>query len=458
VWRYAHYAWGEPDTWGGNAQTFWNAGPQLPLPLQQFPNGGGVAPRQGDIMVFGPGWLGSYWDGAGHVAVVRDVGSNYVDVVEQNATASGTDRFALSGSRVTANGYTPLTGWLRNTTQVPVELQPRNVAGTPQTVSDRSGEADVLWRGTDNRLWTIGYRNLRWAPQSTAITTSNNVPLASDPTVVSTGPGKIDAFWQGNDSNLWHSHYTAGYFGSGSWSLPDSLSSGSSVQSAPSAVSVGGGAVDIFWKGPGGTLYADRYNGTNSSFLPISGTALVSTPYAVAIGNGAAEVFWRGSGNNLWSDTVTPWASGSPRLLAWAALGSDPAPVSDGQGNVDVFWRGSDGTLWHMAQTSGSWRATGQISSQPIVGNTTAVETSPGSITAVVQRTDGDLAAAVTIPSGGFVGPELLGDGPVGSNPTAVAYSQSAIYVYWRGLDSGLWYSPACPGCGQVPSVGTALS
>jgi hypothetical protein len=105
-----------------------------------------------------------------------------------------------------------------------------------------------------------------------------------------------------------------------------------------------------------------------------------------------------------------------------------------------------------MAQTSGSWSAVGQISSQQIVGNTTAVETSPGSITVVVQRTDGILAAVITIRSIGFVGPELLGDGPVGSSPTAVAYSQSAIYVYWRGQDYGLWYSPACPGCGQVPT------
>ena len=39
-------------------------------------------------MIFGPGWLGSYWDGSGHVAIVRDVGPGYVDVVEQNATSS----------------------------------------------------------------------------------------------------------------------------------------------------------------------------------------------------------------------------------------------------------------------------------------------------------------------------------------------------------------------------------
>ncbi|MBV8301319.1 MAG: CHAP domain-containing protein, partial [Candidatus Dormibacteraeota bacterium] len=77
--RYAYYAWGEPATWDGyggdqgDAYEMWNAGPALPVPLEQFPNGGGVPPQVGDLMVFNQGWLGSYWDGAGHVAVVTSV-------------------------------------------------------------------------------------------------------------------------------------------------------------------------------------------------------------------------------------------------------------------------------------------------------------------------------------------------------------------------------------------------
>ncbi len=150
--RYAYYAWGEPTNWypygaTGGASTMWQAGPALPIPLAQFRNGAGTPPMQGDLMIFAPGWLGSYWDGSGHVAIVRDVGPNYVDVVEQNATASGTDRFALNGSTVTAGGYTPIIGWLRETEQTPVELVTSNVAGTPQSVSDQPGDMDVIWRG-----------------------------------------------------------------------------------------------------------------------------------------------------------------------------------------------------------------------------------------------------------------------------------------------------------------------
>ncbi len=165
--RYAYYAWGEPKNWygygaTGGASTMWQAAPNLPVPLAQFPNGAGTPPMQGDLMIFAPGWLGSYWDGSGHVAVVRDVGPGYVDIVEQNATSSGTDRFALSGSRVTVNGYTPLIGWLRETEQTPVELTAANVAGTPQSVSDQQGDMDVIWRGSDSELHDLAYRNQSW--------------------------------------------------------------------------------------------------------------------------------------------------------------------------------------------------------------------------------------------------------------------------------------------------------
>ena len=48
----------------------------------------------------------------------------------------------------------PYYGW-----PDPVALPRHNVAGTPQTVSDQSGDIDVLWRGTNEHVWTLGYRN-----------------------------------------------------------------------------------------------------------------------------------------------------------------------------------------------------------------------------------------------------------------------------------------------------------
>ncbi len=51
--RYAYYAWGEPADWdgyggaNGSAAQMWQAGPALPVPLQQFSQGGGVPPQRG---------------------------------------------------------------------------------------------------------------------------------------------------------------------------------------------------------------------------------------------------------------------------------------------------------------------------------------------------------------------------------------------------------------------------
>ncbi len=48
----------------------------------------------------------------------------------------------------------PYYGW-----PDPVALAATNVAGTPQTVSDQAGDIDVLWRGTNDHVWTLRYRN-----------------------------------------------------------------------------------------------------------------------------------------------------------------------------------------------------------------------------------------------------------------------------------------------------------
>ncbi|HZU76857.1 MAG TPA: CHAP domain-containing protein, partial [Dehalococcoidia bacterium] len=162
--RYAYYAWGEPASWygyggdQGSAYQMWNAAPALPVPLAQYANGGGTLPRVGDLMIFNQGWLGSYWDGAGHVAVVSNVDTvdGYVSVVEQNATSTGTDTFALSGTTVTAYGYTPVMGWLRpmmvaplppteNTTKFTVSWSPPTGLPAPSSY--------VLWVQPDGGAW-----------------------------------------------------------------------------------------------------------------------------------------------------------------------------------------------------------------------------------------------------------------------------------------------------------------
>ena len=83
------------------------------------------------------------------------------------------------------------------------------------------------------------------------------------------------------------------------------------------------------------------------------------------------------------------------------------------------------------------------------LGRPSAVEPTPG-ITLVLPRSDAKLAAVLALPAIGWVGPELLGDGPAGSDPSSLA-SGPAINVFWRGQDGGLWSSAACPGCAPPP-------
>lgn len=449
VLRYAHFAIGEPDRWGGDAATFWDAGPTLPIPLQQFPNGGGTPPMQGDILVFNSGWLGSYYDGPGHVAVIRDVGPNYVDIVQQNATPTGTDRLPMNGTTLSANGYTPIIGWLRNTKQVPVRVAGSNMAGTPVSVSDRPGNSDALWRGSDNALWTVSYRNNRWGTTASSVSITN---VASDPTAISTTSGTIDAFYRGTDGNLWHLSYKEGFFGSGTWSAPSST--GIAIASAPHAIANGSTAY-IFWKSSTGLLDFSRYvSGGSISPLPIAGTSLASDPIATTYGNGGISVFWRDPSGALGYVPMSIWGSGHATLLTGAGtLTSDPAAGGTASGTVSAFWRGADGTLWAMSQSSGSWSAPASVAAQQIVGNPTAVGLTNGNITVDVEGTDANLYAVISIPSVGFVGPEQLGDGPVASSPSEMTPQSDAAYVFWRGSDNALWYSPACSGCGAPPTV-----
>jgi len=139
--------------------------------------------------------------------------------------------------------------------------QAANVAGTPQTVSDQAGNINVLWRGANNHLWSLAFRNGTWGSASTDISAAGGTvaTLLSDPSVVSTGAGQIDAFWKGEDGRLWQARFTGGWFGSGTWSAPVSLGFGP-LGSLPRAVSPGPGLIDVVWKGSGGALWADRYN------------------------------------------------------------------------------------------------------------------------------------------------------------------------------------------------------
>ena len=447
--RYAYYAWGEPADWGGAAYTMWGAGPTLPIPLTQYANGSGTPPMQGDLMVFAPGWLGSYWDGSGHVAIVRDVGPGYVDVVEQNATSSGTDRFPLNGSRVTANGYTPIIGWLRETEQTPVELVSSNVAGTPQSVSDQSGDIDVVWRGAaDSKLYDLAYRNESWQSAS-AISGAN---VASTPAVVSPSPGQVDAFWEDASGNLWQVQSQSGFFGAEAWSTPQQLNVGHlALGSAPTAVSQAPGQLEVFWKAIDNTLWSENYNGVWSAPTPLNSGIITGNPQAVATSDGTVALVWRDTAGNLWTDLGASFGWFGVHEVGSAALASDPTVVASGPGTVDAIWRTQSGSVWAAGITPNGGTAQVEVDSAVSMGRPAAAGTAASSVTVVMQRANGSLAAAIYDPINGWVGPQQLNRVAASAQLSAVSWYGNAVAAFWQGSGGSLWWSPACDGCAAHP-------
>jgi hypothetical protein len=454
--RYAYYAWGEPTNWYpygaiGGASTMWQAGPALPVPLAQFRNGAGSPPMQGDLMIFGPGWLGSYWDGSGHVAIVRDVGPGYVDVVEQNATASGTDRFALNGSTVTADGYTPIIGWLRETEQTPVELAASNVAGTPQSVSDQPGDIDVLWRGSDSELHDLAYRNQSWQAQPPA--TISPADVASSPAVVSPAPGQVDAFWADTAGNLWEVQAQSGFYGAETWGAPQQLDIGGTltIGSAPTAVSPAPGDVEVFWKAANGTLWADSDAGTWSGPVSLDTGVVAGNPDAVAAGNGAVAVVWRDAAGNLWSDLGTSYGWLGAVEVGLGGLASDPTAVVAGPTTIDAVWRTASGSVWAAGITSTGGPGQSEVDASVSMGQPMAAGSAASSVTVVMQRPGGSLAASTYAPSNGWVGPELLNQVTSASSVSVVSWYTNAVAAFWQESNGSLWWSAACAGCAAHP-------
>jgi surface antigen len=81
--------------------------------LLSYPNGGSVAPQVGDIICSNGG-------NSGHVAIVREVGSNYINVIHQNwsnSSSDNSDTISRNGNTVNPfnlySGY-PIVGWLRS--------------------------------------------------------------------------------------------------------------------------------------------------------------------------------------------------------------------------------------------------------------------------------------------------------------------------------------------------------
>lgn len=106
---YEHLNHSMPDGWG-NAKDFFD--PDIgdgklnrKRGLKQYTNGGASMPLADDLIVLTQGKYG-------HVAIVTEVGNDYVEIVQQNVFLSTRKRLPLKDSQVGAGDDAP-AGWLR---------------------------------------------------------------------------------------------------------------------------------------------------------------------------------------------------------------------------------------------------------------------------------------------------------------------------------------------------------
>jgi hypothetical protein len=446
--RYAYYAWGEPATWngyggaGGSAYQMWNAGPALPIGLQKFAQGGGVAPRQGDLLVFNQGWLGSYWDPNGHVAVVSAVTASTVSIVQENGTPSGADQFSLSGSTVIASGYTPIIGWLHN---------PLMGAGRV-AVAQSAGSQVAFWRGSDNHLhesWTQG--GVWTGPMDWSQAWSMSSPVLSTPSVAaSPNSARQAVFWRSTGGHLWEAAWNNGW--SPAVDLSSSWSASQILISAPAAAAFSNGTVVVFWQGVGGDLM-ETWSSSGAWQPPTDWTAswngvgrLNSSPAVTISPSGAQLLYWQSADGHLWHAWYAGGWGGPMDVSSWwhgqGRLASPPTAVVSGTGVETVLWQGTDGRLWgawYDNQWHGPvlWDSVGTLSSAP-----SGLLQPNGTVTVYWQGANGDLLSANRAST--WSGPADLtaawnGSGLISGTPAAAVTPSNQQVVFWRGANGHLW-------------------
>ncbi|MBF0547437.1 MAG: SUMF1/EgtB/PvdO family nonheme iron enzyme [Candidatus Riflebacteria bacterium] len=148
------------------------------LGLNAMSNGGTASPQVGDILCFSGG-TGGY----GHVAIIRDVGPNYVVCIQQHVKNDSRDSNFVYDMTVSGGNYTvsaarlgadySCQGWLRYSGDSPT------VPGIPSNVVVTGGDSKVTisW---DNSNGATGY-NLYWSNNPDVTKSSKKVIGAINP-------------------------------------------------------------------------------------------------------------------------------------------------------------------------------------------------------------------------------------------------------------------------------------
>ncbi len=216
-------------------------------------NGSGYIPVPGDVIVFGSTNTCLY----GHVALVEDpVNSGWVDIVEQNASATGCNRLPINGSSITGEYGMPVIGILhaRANGTVPSPTPPSPTPGPGPTAP--VGPFQVAFEANTGSLWT-------WGSDGTH-NTALGMMSGTSPSITALAGGGYQVAFEANTGSLW----TMGSDGTHNTAL--GMMSGTS----PSITALAGGGYQVAFEANTGSLWTMGSDGTHNTALGMmSGTS-----------------------------------------------------------------------------------------------------------------------------------------------------------------------------------------
>lgn len=416
--RWAHFKFGEPATWPvSKAADMWGAGPALPVPLSQHPNGGSSPPQYGDILVY----AATSTNPTGHVSVVSSVTATGVTAVQQNLTVNGTLTGqwtqSLNGTTVAALGSDPVIGWLRFGATLPAPALPVRASSAPSTAVTPDGSTQtVFWKGTDNHLTEAWYAGGAWHGPIDFTTFGT---MVSPPAVAITKDGLTQTvFWQGPNGHLYEAWYSGSWHGPADWTA--TWGGLGPLTSGPTAVTTNDGSQLVFWRGPDNRLWESWYAG-GSWHGPadlVNLGAMASAPAVAVTPDGNTQlVFWKGTNGLLSEAWFTGRWNGPEQFGRYGSLTSAPSVTVTPDGNTQlVFWEGPSGHLyeaWFTGAWNGpaDWTAAAFGGASPLVSAPTATVTTDGSTQIVFWQGAGSLMYEAWWAGGRWNGPVAVHGG-----------------------------------------------
>ncbi|MCK5218431.1 hypothetical protein KAR10_02840, partial [bacterium] len=222
-------------------------------------------------------------------------------------------------------------------------------------VHSHSKRMDVFVRGQDDDLWqTWWHEGQTWQEWK-----SLGGHLTSDPAVVSDAYFSFHIFALGANNVLLHK-----YSVNKSWSNWNSL--GGEWCSRPAVTSWGHDRIDVFVRGlDDNALYHKWFDGSVWSQELVRGGGphggvVNSAPAAISLGNGLIDVFVLGDDDRLWHISYDEHNGGWSQNWEMIEGGpwTSPPTVTSLYSVMDIFIRGEDAALWHIGANrwTGSWQ------------------------------------------------------------------------------------------------------